>query len=189
MKVLLIDNGTTLLQKLKALIPGEEIVHQPQGILEEDVANFDLIILSGSKDLTVAYDSKHFKKEIELIQNTQTPLIGICMGCELVAIAFDGTVKRLDERHSGIREIVVISDNDNLGLRKGDVHKVYEGHRWIIDTIPNDFEVLAVSKGGPEIIQHNTRQIWGFQFHPENFVDQTAGDEIFLNLFSKLTQK
>jgi len=189
MRVLLIDNGTTLLEKLRALIPGEEIVHQPMNISAMDTKDFNLIILSGSKDLTVMYDGAHFNEEIELIQNTQTPLVGICFGCELIATAFGGTLKRLAERHSGIREIAIISDDEVLGLKNGESHKVYEGHRWIIDKIPRDFNILAKSSDGPEIIQHNTRPIWGFQFHPENLVDQTTGDEMFLRLFSNLTQK
>lgn len=62
MKILLIDNGTTLLQKLKLLIPGEEVVHLPSGIERGDLTDFDLIILSGSKELTVNYHRDHFKK-------------------------------------------------------------------------------------------------------------------------------
>ncbi len=190
MRILLIDNGTTLLEKLRMLIPGEEVVRSPENISTEDIVGFDLIILSGSKDFTVMYDGEHFKKEIELIQNTQIPVIGICLGCELIATAFGGTVRRLDERHSGIREITSIKDDAILGLRNSEsLLKVYEGHRWIIDKMPQDFNILANSSDGPEIIQHNTRPIWGFQFHPENFVDQTTGDEIFLRLFSKLSQK
>lgn len=188
MRILLIDNGTTLLEKLRTLIPGEEIVCQPQNIFPSESHNFDLIILSGSKDRTAVYDSEHFKKETELIQNSQTPIIGICLGCELVATAFNGTVKRLTERHSGIREISVVSDDIIIKIKKGDILEVYEGHRWIIDEAPR-FEVLAVSQDGPEIIRHVTRPIYGLQFHPENLVDQTVGDEMFINLFTNLTKK
>ncbi|OHA84051.1 MAG: hypothetical protein A2937_02555 [Candidatus Yonathbacteria bacterium RIFCSPLOWO2_01_FULL_47_33b] len=189
MRILLIDNGTTLLAKLQQLIPGEEVVLQPKNIPASEFDDFDLIVLSGSKDLTVMYDSEHFKKETALIQNTQTPIIGICLGCELIVTAFGGTVKRLDERHSGIRKINIVSGNASLGVKDGDVREVYEGHHWIIDETPKDFEVIAVSQDGPEIIRHTTRPIYGFQFHPENLIDQTAGDEMFMNLFTKFTQK
>lgn len=189
MRVLLIDNGTTLLEKLRVLIPGDEIVMLPQSLPEAGPSEFDLIILSGSKDLTIAYDSEHFKQEIEMIQYAQIPIIGICFGCELIATAFGGSVKRMDERHSGVLQITSISDNETLGLQKGETYEVYEGHRWIVDTMPQDFKILAASKEGSEIIQHNTRPIWGFQFHPENLVDQTNGDEMFLRLFAKLKQK
>lgn len=189
MKILLIDNGTTLLKKLRKLIPGDEIVHDFKSITTEDSKDFDLIILSGSKELSVLYENESFKSEIDLILNTHTPLIGICLGCELIATAFGGTLKRLDERHSGIREITAIKDDDVLHVEKGESYEVYEGHRWIIDTTPNDFEVLAVSNEGPEIIKHNTLPIWGLQFHPENLVDQTTGDEMFLNLFLKLKNR
>lgn len=189
MRILLIDNGTTLLEKLQMLIPGEEIVRQPQDISPSEFEKFDLVILSGSRDLTALYDSEHFKKETDLIQSLQVPIIGICLGCELIATAFGGTVKRLEMRHSGIRKITAISENEILKLKKGQSYEVYEGHRWIIDVVPRNFDVIAASKEGPEIIRHHTLPIWGFQFHPENLTDQTVGDEMFLNLFSEFSKK
>lgn len=182
MRILLIDNGTILLDKLKMLIPGEEIVRQPQGISLEESKNFDLIVLSGSRDFTVLYDGEYFKKEIELIQSTKVPMIGICLGCELIATAFGGTLKRMEERHTGIRKIDIIAG----GLLNERSVEVYEGHRWIIDSLPLDFNIVATSFDGPEIIHHQTRPIWGLQFHPENFVDKTKGDEIFMNIFTGL---
>lgn len=187
MKILLIDNGSGLLNKLKEIIPGDEIVLRPDTISPEDSVSFDLIILSGSKDLTVVYDSEHFKKEVELIKQTKTPIIGVCFGCEIIAVTFGGSLRRMDERHSGIRKIKSVSNNEIIGTKDGEIVNVYEGHRWIIDKVPNDFEVLATSEDGPEIIFHKNRPICGLQFHPENFVDQTAGDEIFLKLLSKIT--
>ncbi len=188
MRILLIDNGTTLLEKLKVLIPEEEIVCKPEAVHEKDTRDFDLIVLSGSKDFTVTYDEKYFKNEIELIKNTKIPLIGICLGCELIATVFGGTLKRLSERHSGIRKITTTTNNEILSIEKGEAYEVYEGHRWAINVMPKGFTVLAVSEDIPEIIKHDTLPIWGFQFHPENFVDQTAGDEMFLRLFSKIVK-
>lgn len=184
MRILLIDNGTTLLEKLKVLIPGEEIVRQPQCISIEESNGFDLIVLSGSRDLTVLYDGEYFKKEIELIQNTNVPIIGICLGCELISVAFGGTLKRMEERHTGIRKIDIIAG----GLLHERSVEVYEGHRWITSDMPADFDIIATSFDGPEIIHHQTRHIWGLQFHPENFVDETEGDEIFMSVFSGLKQ-
>lgn len=182
MRILLVDNGTTLLEKLKLLIPGEEIVRSPQSISLQESAQFDLIVLSGSKDLAVTYDTEYFKKEIELIQSTQVPIIGICLGCELIATAFGGTLKRMEERHTGIRRIDIVAE----GLLNKSSIDVYEGHHWIIDSLPEGFDVVATSPSGPEIIRHQTRFIWGLQFHPENFVNETEGDEIFMNIFARI---
>lgn len=182
MRILLVDNGTTLLEKLKILIPGEEIIRQPQSISLEESNEFDLIILSGSRDLTVVYDGGRFEKEIALIKSIQVPMIGICFGCELIATTFGGTLRRMEERHTGIRRIDVIKE----GFFNERSVEVYEGHRWIIETMPADFDILATSLDGPEIIRHRTRPIWGLQFHPENFTDETKGDEIFMRVLSGL---
>lgn len=183
MRILLIDNGTTFLEKLKILIPGEEIILRPESISPNLSLEFDLIILSGSRDHTAKYDGSYFKNEIELIQNSNIPLIGICLGCELIAIAFDGTLKRMDERHSGIRNIHLMS---SVYLDSKEI-EVFESHRWIIDDLPKDFRILATSSDGPEMIRHNSRPIWGLQFHPENFVDMTKGDEIFNKILSEIS--
>lgn len=41
-----------------------------------------------------------------------------------------------------------------------------------------------MSKDGVEIIKHKQKIIYGFQFHPEMFPDQTQGDELFANLIN-----
>ncbi len=47
MKIVLIDNGTTLLEKLRDLIPGDEVVlsQSCEGIVAND---YDVLVLSGS---------------------------------------------------------------------------------------------------------------------------------------------
>lgn len=179
MKILLIDNGTSLLAKLEDLIPGAEIVKKWDE--EFNAEEFDMVVLSGSKDSSVVWNHELFQKEINLIQKTKKPLIGICFGCELIAYAFGGKLKELREVHKGIREIEFLS----LDLSSEKKVKVYEHHKWIIESLPEPFVVLAQSSEGPELIKHKTLPIYGLQFHPENFTVETSGDEIFRTLLSK----
>jgi len=53
MKILLIDNGTTLLNKLKTLIPGHEIVHAWNDLDAVKTDEFDLIVLSGGSQFEI----------------------------------------------------------------------------------------------------------------------------------------
>lgn len=180
-KILLIDNGTTLLDKLKVLIPGDEIVHKWNDVELSTVKNFDLIVLSGSSDFSVVGNENKLKNEIDIIRNSGKPIIGICFGCELIAHAFGGKLKKMPQKESGVTEIRTISSS-NIFDRKS--FKVYERHSWIIDEIPSELEILARSSHGIAAIKHKELPIYGLQFHPENLVDQTYGDEIFMNLFS-----
>ncbi len=49
MNIVVIDNGTTLLNKLRVLIPGEEIVYgNDYPGLEDKVEDCDVLVLSGT---------------------------------------------------------------------------------------------------------------------------------------------
>ena len=180
MKILLIDNGTKLLKKLEVLIPGVEVVKKFGNINPWDTDEYDLIVLSGSVGFSVLYNHNKFQKEINLIKSSTKPIIGMCFGCELVAYAFGGELKELSYRDKGIREIHIIDRK----LFKKKTIKVYEGHRWVVSKLPPHFKVIAKSDEGIEAIKHETLPIYGFQFHPENFVDEAEGDELFLQLLS-----
>jgi GMP synthase (glutamine-hydrolysing) len=186
MKVLLIDNGTTLLQKLEDLIPGVETVEQAEKVSEKDANSYDLVVLSGSSKEQLIGNESDFKNEIDFIRSNQTPLIGICFGCELIAFAFGGELRKLDFPHKGIKEIEILQPELSGGELK---ISVYENHDWVMSEAPSDFEVLAQSIDGPEMIRHKTLPIYGLQFHPENFVNQTEGDELFLILFQSIKDK
>ena len=62
--------------------------------------------------------------------------------------------------------------------------RVFESHRWVVDKLPETFDVLALSNDGPEIIKHKNLPLYGFQFHPENFVEESEGDELFLKILN-----
>lgn len=183
MKVLLIDNGTSLLPKLQRLIPGAEVTVKFSDVKLSDVSAFDLVVLSGGGPYNVLYDHDQFKEEIKIVRSGK-PIIGICFGCELLAHAFGGELKELPSNRRGIFEIEIT--DEKLGPKNV---KVYEGHRWAIAKLPEDFEVLAKSETGPEIIKHKILPIYGLQFHPENFIDQTEGDKLFLGLFQSIKER
>lgn len=185
MKVLLIDNGTTLLTKLERLIPGHEIVRSWKDFTPEQCADADLVILSGGSKFQLTGNEGEFERELTLIRKTKKPLVGICFGCELIAVAWGGTLKEMKKKHKGIRKIAVLQPEFFGGKTE---LSVFENHRWIIDAIPEGFEILAKSEQGPEMIKNKTLPIYGLQFHPENFVDQTEDDDVFLQFLSSVTQ-
>lgn len=186
MKILLIDNGSSFLDKLAELIPGQEIVRKWNNISDINSDDFDLIILSGGHNFEIEGNEVRLQEEINLIKNTKKPLIGICYGCELIAKAFNGVLEKSLDKHKGI---IDVSFADESFLKRGEKVKVYENHRWIIKTLPADFVSLAHSEHGPEIIKHKNKSIYGLQFHPEKCVSETEGDEVFLSIFNSLIFK
>lgn len=171
MNVLLIDNGTTLLTKLEALIPGHTVVQTWREFTDEQVENADLIVLSGGSLMQLVGNEAEFEREMALVRDTRKPVLGICFGCELITRAFGGTLAHMPEAHKGKRTITLVPFLASI--------EVYENHQWVIDQMPAGFSIMALSDAGPELIRHMARPIYGMQFHPENLVDEAQGDELF----------
>lgn len=65
--------------------------------------------------------------------------------------------------------------------------KVYENNEYVATELPPDLICLARSKDEPEVIKHATKPVYGFQFHPEMFVNETDGEKLLQNfLFNVL---
>lgn len=146
---------------------------------EIDDARFDLLVLSGSSLFPIEFNRDKLGAEIQLIQKSNLPIIGICYGCELIMVAFGGTLKdRGDHTQERAPVKIEVIKEDQIFLGRKDFF-AYDAHRWIVDHVPTVIEILAQSAHGPEVIRHIERPIYGFQFHPEKMQDETLGNEIF----------
>jgi len=184
-KILLIDNGTIHLDELKKLLEKENLTTiTKEGITEEIASGYELVILSGSSDISVATNPEAYAKEINLIKESSTPILGICMGFEVIAYTYGAKLKEMPYKEDGLVDIIVTKDNPIFGNKKRFL--VSERHRWIVDKITEPLEELAISKDGVEAIKHKYKPIYGFQFHPEIHEDKNTGIEIFNNLLSLL---
>jgi para-aminobenzoate synthetase len=183
MKILLIDNETTLLDELKRLIPGKEVTRKWNDLQDIETDIYDLIILSGGSKFGVEEKLKELQPEINIILNTNKPIVGICLGAELIVEAYDGHLEKMGNREKGLKTVKVTSDNEVFQGR--DSFEAYENHSWKIVNAPDDFEVLAKTNTSIAAVKHKHRPVWGLQFHPEHFVDRSFADEVFMEIFNK----
>lgn len=186
MRITLINNGTKEPEKLYALLKDHEVTTLTlEDSLQALSIPAELIVLSGSSRFPIAYHPHEVSAEIELIRTTATPLIGICYGAELLAVAHGGTLRDMGEKTKGIVTVNVVADPDLFSGRSS--FDAYEAHRWSIDTVPEALVTLAKSDTGPEVLMRRDGLQYGLQFHPEKFCDQTFGDEIFNSLLARLS--
>ncbi|MBX4204608.1 MAG: gamma-glutamyl-gamma-aminobutyrate hydrolase family protein [Candidatus Doudnabacteria bacterium] len=176
MKTLLIDNGSKYTKKLQKLCAADKTIDW-QNLDIRQCANYDLIILSGGHLFPVVSHEKDFKDEIKLIKRLKKPIIGICLGSELIAHAYGASLVRMNRKKHG--EIKIRG--------KGGVFNVYESHRWAIKKLPANLVEIARSKDGVEIFRHKTKPIVGIQFHPEVLVSKTSGRNLFQNILNTLS--
>jgi len=188
MKILIIDNGTHHLLKIKELLLGSEVTICPYfSISANDCKTYDILILSGGAIHPVVGNEKLFKNELDFIRTIDKPIIGICLGFQLIAYAFGANLQKLNKKEKGIVTINWLDQRSNIFKDFANKSiKVYESHKWVAQSLSNSLIGLAKSNNGYEVIKHRTKPIYGFQFHPELFVDQTYGRAIFERVFKKI---
>src|SRR5579884_3713446 len=108
----------------------------------------------------------HVAAVVRELLATDIPIVGICLGHQLLALAAGGTTSRLKYGHHGANHPV-------KDLRTGRVHITSQNHEFQVDaaSLPPDagFYVSHVNlnDGSVEGIAHRERPIFSVQFHPE----------------------
>jgi GMP synthase-like glutamine amidotransferase len=155
----------------------------------EDFKLHDVIIISGSqRKLAEPGILDTFRSEVDFIRSTQKPLLGICFGHQLLAMAFGAEVMNMGAKVEGYYMVQRFSDNEIFeGL--GERFLVCESHEEMVVDVPFDFELLGNSLQCPiEVIKHSSLPIFGVQFHPERFDDKhPAGRSVLENFFRLAT--
>ncbi|KAL8733256.1 MAG: hypothetical protein Q9166_002273 [cf. Caloplaca sp. 2 TL-2023] len=125
--------------------------------------HFDGIFISnGPGDPTHCTDTVYHLRR--LMDSSQVPVMGICLGHQLLALA------------AGARTIKLKYGNrahniPALDLTTGRCHITSQNHGYAVDTstLPSDWKEYFVNlnDGSNEGIVHKSRPIFGTQFHPE----------------------
>jgi GMP synthase (glutamine-hydrolysing) len=185
MKILIVDNGTKHLRKLRELLFTHEITTRQLFGQYDDYDKFSLIILSGGSQISIISAPEIFKEEINLVKTSRVPIIGICEGCEIIAYAFGSKFVYFDKKAKGLKRIDVL-DKDSIfgGL---DNFKAYEAHHFAITKLGKNLVGLAKSHLGYEVVKHKNKKIYGLQFHPEMLDNESYGDNVFRRIVSKIT--
>ena len=178
-KILVVDNETGAMKDIKESLKGEEIkiIHFEKFKLEQ-AEGFTHIILTGG-DYWV--NLRKFSEEVKLIRNSQTPILGICYGMQLIAKSFESDLKILKKLNKGNTDVKILKENELFEKIPKEI-KVFEYRQYAINNLGKNLKILAESEYGIEVIKHKTKKIWGVQFHPEViFENQKVGRKIIKN--------
>ncbi len=138
------------------------------------------IILSGQSHPWESYTQESLAGVFDVIRNARQPVLGVCGGHQQIALAYGAPVavmKRLGAgegyenclRERGFFEIETQSGEDIFKGLPGRLN-VWHSHFDEVKELPEDFKCTASNETCRiQAMQHNSRQLYSVQFHPELF--------------------
>lgn len=172
MKVVVIDNIDSFVYNLVQYIGelADPVVLTNRSSLEEiEAVGAEKIVISpGPKTPEYAGVS------VEVVQKLgkKIPILGVCLGCQIIGYAFGGKVVQAKRLMHGKTSLI---HHDGSRLFRG-VPNPFEATRYhslALDraTLPKCLKVTAESEDGEIMaIEHESYPIFGTQFHPESIL-------------------
>jgi GMP synthase (glutamine-hydrolysing) len=145
----------------------------------------DGLIMSGGAP-RIAWESPKLGNCIDYLNEFDGPILGICLGLQLMAIHCGGKAGPSKVPEYGLARIRVMEEDDLFkGLPKEFL--VWESHNDEVKEAPG-FAILAVSDNcGVQAVKHLNKLYYGVQFHPE--VNNTEHGEDILRNFVNVAGK
>jgi GMP synthase (glutamine-hydrolysing) len=170
--LIIIDNQSSFIKRFKRNFLSEQdfdyiIFDHNQPIILSVKSEVSGLILSGGRGSP--YEPLNLTANFVALMNFDVPIIGFCLGHEIIAISHRGRLKKLPDYLSRKEKITITKPDDPIfeGLNSSEIF-LHRRHHYHISELPPDFESLAKSDITPnEIIRHRSKTIYGFQAHPE----------------------
>lgn len=137
------------------------------------------IVLSGGPKSTLHKSAPSINKKLI---SSDIPVLGICYGHQLISNLFGGKTKYSKKKEFGSAELIEKKKSKlTSGFFKNKKNIVWMSHSDSVQSKPKNFNVVASSLNSKfAILEHNSKNIYSTQFHPEVFHTRN-GKIIFAN--------
>ena len=130
-----------------------------------------MVLLGGPMNADEIEKHPHLATELRLIERAierEIPVLGICLGAQLIAKALGAKVKRSPHKEIGWYDVAVTEEGrrDPVLAHFRKVEKVFQWHGDTFE-MPRGAELLAVSPSCRNQAFRFGRNVYGFQFHLE----------------------
>lgn len=155
--------------------------------------NLKAVILSGSRAHLQDPDVySKYEPEIDLIIQSDIPVLGICFGHQLIGKVFGSAIGSLPRFIDKCQDIEVLESDDILkSWNVGQKLRVRQSHRDFLVNLPQKFTCLARSeKCKIEAMKHKTRPIYGIQAHIERSENKNPdGFQVLRNFLDMVNRR
>ncbi|MEV7190454.1 gamma-glutamyl-gamma-aminobutyrate hydrolase family protein [Streptomyces sp. NPDC093510] len=174
-RVLVVDNGTLSLPqlclRLRTLGSLPDTV-DTASVPHRLTGRHQAIVLSGTK--VRAHDREHYAPLIDLVMTADVPVLGICGGMQLLAVAAGGRLAPGPQRVG--RSEVRVDKDDPLFTYVRPTVTLFQRHTLYLRHAPRGFRTIGRSPQAPvEFLRSHTGRLIGSQAHLEY---RTDGHEI-----------
>ncbi len=179
MNILIIDNNDSFTLNLRHLIAIKTgrlpDVIPYDSMHKVDFERYNVIVISPGPGKPEEYP------EYSKLFALRKPIIGICLGMQIMATHFGGEVDCLPDCFHGRSEDIQF---------EGKSYAVARYHSLAVTKVPDCFNTISTnSTGVPMAIVHTELPIIGYQFHPESFLTENGQDFIhyafmFINTYN-----
>ncbi|KUK83993.1 MULTISPECIES: aminodeoxychorismate/anthranilate synthase component II [Petrotoga] len=162
--VLVYRNDKLTLKDVEMLKPSHIIISPGPGVPKDAGISVEII--------------KYFKGVI--------PILGICLGHQCIAEAFNGKVVRAKEIFHGKTSKIYIKEKHDIFKGIDSPFEATRYHSLIVsnEMFPKELKIIASAQGGEIMaLSHKTYQIYGVQFHPESILT-TVGPKLIENFIN-----
>lgn len=173
MRVLLVDNSkpecAIFTPKLEERLRHHAIVTRAStrdAVEENLVHTWDAIVLSGSSlNMSQTLSTSAIAKDLMvLLRCNDVPILGVCFGMQLMAVAYGGEVRRLDRGRQGEFHVQA-----NGPIASGGRITPFFHHQDEVAVAPPGFVVDATDEATGMIVGMHSAALrrYGVQYHPE----------------------
>ncbi|WP_199676831.1 aminodeoxychorismate/anthranilate synthase component II [Petrotoga sp. Shatin.DS.tank11.9.2.9.3] len=159
--VLVYRNDKVTVKDIEMLKPSHIIISPGPGVPKDAGISIEII--------------KHFKGVI--------PILGICLGHQCIAEAFNGKVVRAKEIFHGKTSKIYIKEKKDIFQGIDSPFEATRYHSLIVsnEMFPKELKITASTQDGEIMaLRHISYQIYGVQFHPESILT-TVGPRLIEN--------
>jgi GMP synthase (glutamine-hydrolysing) len=142
-----------------------------------ELSKYKGIVISGAPILITEVNLEPYKEKFEFVLNCELPILGICFGHQMIGLVHGAFGSRMKEDRDW--QTIEIFEDCPLFKKLPSEIEMMEDHCESI-SIPPNFKLIGSSDACVnEAMQHQTKKIYGVQFHPE--VSGNHGRVIFEN--------
>ncbi|MBX3096197.1 MAG: gamma-glutamyl-gamma-aminobutyrate hydrolase family protein [Fimbriimonadaceae bacterium] len=181
---------------------GRPVILPPGPIEETDFDFLDGYLITGGDDIpgeefgepthpeATLEDPRRLNFEMDWLKNTprDMPVLGICLGCQLINVVRGGSLHQHIPDHlghsqhrSGETETIQVDTSSLLGEMVGEVARGESLHHQAVNRVGENLRVAAhAADGTVEAIEDTSgRWVVGVQWHPERSPDTTTTQNLF----------